>query len=55
MKTIVVGAGAIGGTVAVLLKNAGYDIRIMCHSEKSKELIEKDGEYAKLCGMYTSL
>ena len=45
MKTIVVGAGAIGGTVAVLLKNAGYDIRIMCHSEKSKELIEKDGFY----------
>ena len=43
MKTIVVGAGAIGGTVAVLLKNAGYDIRIMCHSEKSKEIIEKEG------------
>ena len=43
MKTIVVGAGAIGGTVAVLLKNAGYDIRIMCHSEKSKQIIEKEG------------
>ncbi len=43
MKTIVVGAGAIGGTVAVLLKSAGYDVSIMCHSEKSKEIIERKG------------
>lgn len=43
MKTIIVGAGAIGGTVAVLLKEAGYDIRIMCHSESTKALIEEDG------------
>ena len=43
MKTIVVGAGAIGGTVAVLLKEAGYDVRIMCHSEETKRLIEEDG------------
>ncbi len=43
MKTIVVGAGAIGGTVAVLLKKAGYDVSIMCHSESTKNLIEKDG------------
>ena len=43
MKTIIVGAGAIGGTVAVLLKEAGYDIRIMCHSENTRKLIEEDG------------
>lgn len=43
MKTLIIGAGAIGGTVAVLLKNAGYDIRIMCHSESTKQLIEKEG------------
>lgn len=43
MKTIVVGAGAIGGTVAVLLKKSGYDVRIMCHSAASKEIIEKEG------------
>lgn len=43
MKTIVVGAGAIGGTVAVLLREAGYDVRIMCHSESSKKLIEEEG------------
>lgn len=45
MKIIVVGAGAIGGTVAVLLKKEGYDVRIMCHSSSSKELIEKEGFY----------
>ncbi len=45
MKTIVVGAGAIGGTVAVLLKEAGYDVRIMCHSEATRKLIEEEGFY----------
>ena len=45
MKTIVVGAGAIGGTVAVLLKEAGYDVRIMCHSESTRKLIEEEGFY----------
>ncbi|MBR2724709.1 MAG: hypothetical protein IKB72_04660, partial [Ruminococcus sp.] len=43
MKVIVVGAGAIGGTVAVLLKEQGYDVRIKCHIPEIKELIEKEG------------
>ncbi|MGN0447294.1 MAG: ketopantoate reductase family protein [Acutalibacteraceae bacterium] len=43
MKIILVGAGAIGGTVAVLLKQAGYDVSLMCHSASSKEIIEKEG------------
>ena len=43
MKIIVAGAGAIGGTVAVLLKEAGFDVSIMCHSSASKEKIEKEG------------
>lgn len=43
MNIIVAGAGAIGGTVAVLLKEAGYDVSIMCHSAASKEKIEKEG------------
>ncbi len=43
MNIIVAGAGAIGGTVAVLLKEAGYDVSIMCHSLASKEKIEKEG------------
>ncbi|MBE6773911.1 MAG: ketopantoate reductase family protein [Ruminococcaceae bacterium] len=45
MKVLVVGAGAIGGTVAVLLKKEGYDIRIKCHIPEIKELIEKEGFY----------
>lgn len=45
MKIIVVGAGAIGGTVAVLLKKEGYDVRIKCHCSEIKELIEKEGFY----------
>ncbi len=43
MNIIVAGTGAIGGTVAVLLKEAGYDVSIMCHSSASKEKIEKEG------------
>lgn len=43
MKVILIGAGSIGGTVAVLCKNAGYDVSILCHSQKTKEAIEKDG------------
>lgn len=45
MKVLVVGAGAIGGTVAVLLNEAGYDIRLLCHREEAKNLIEKEGFY----------
>ena len=45
MKVLVVGAGAIGGTVAVLLKKEGYDVRIKCHIPEIKELIEKEGFY----------
>ena len=43
MKTILIGAGAIGGTVAVLTKNAGYDVKILCHSESTKNAINEKG------------
>ncbi len=43
MKTLLIGAGAIGGTIAVLTKNAGYDVSILCHSAATKERIEKEG------------
>ena len=43
MKTLLIGAGAIGGTVAVLTKHAGYDVRILCHSKATKDLIESEG------------
>ncbi len=43
MKILLIGAGAIGGTVAVLLKNAGYDVRLMCHRAEVRALIEGEG------------
>ena len=43
MKTLLIGAGAIGGTIAVLTKHAGYDVRLLCHRTETKELIEKEG------------
>ena len=43
MKTLLIGAGAIGGTVAVAVKNAGYDIRLLCHRASTKEKIESEG------------
>ena len=43
MKVLLIGAGAIGGTVAVLLKNAGYDVRLMCHRSSVAELIGAEG------------
>ncbi len=43
MKILVAGAGAIGGTVAVILKRAGNDVRIFCRSRQSKKLIEEKG------------
>ena len=45
MKILIIGAGAIGGTVGVLLKDAGFDVSVMCHTQKTKELIERDGFY----------
>ncbi len=43
MKTLVIGVGAIGGTIAVLTKNAGFDVSLLCHSEETKNKIEADG------------
>ena len=62
MKTLLIGAGAIGGTIGTLLKHAGYDIRIMCLNDEIKELIEKNkftltgakGEYHEEFTCYSS-
>lgn len=43
MKTLLIGAGSIGGIIAVLTKEKGYDVSILCHSEKSKKEIEEKG------------
>lgn len=43
METLLIGAGAIGGIIAVLTKEKGYDVSILCHGEKTKAEIEKNG------------
>lgn len=43
MQILLIGAGSIGGSVAVLLKKAGYDISIMCRSEETKKRICENG------------
>lgn len=41
MRTLLVGAGAIGGTVAVLMKEAGFDIDIMeINAERARDIRE---------------
>ncbi len=42
-KILLIGAGAIGGTMAVLMKEAGYDVSILCYNQEIKELIENNG------------
>ena len=43
MKTLLIGAGAIGGTIGVLTRNAGYDVSILCINEAVKNDLEKNG------------
>ena len=47
MKTILVGTGAIGGTVAVLAKANGFDLHVVCRGEETAEKIKNDGLYLK--------
>ena len=42
-KTLLIGAGAIGGTLAVLMKDAGYDVSLLLRNSEAKAKIEKDG------------
>ena len=44
-KTLLIGAGAIGGTLAVLMKEAGYDISVLCYNDEIKKLIDENGYY----------
>ena len=43
MKTLLIGAGAIGGTLAVLMTDAGYTVDILEISPQIKEDIEAKG------------
>jgi 2-dehydropantoate 2-reductase len=47
VKTILVGTGAIGGTVAVLAKANGFDLHVVCRGEETAEKIKNDGLYLK--------
>lgn len=43
MKTILVGPGSVGGTAAVLMKEAGYDISVVCVNDEVASKISTEG------------
>ncbi len=43
LSLLVVGAGAIGGISAALLKNAGVNVEIVCHNDDHARLISQSG------------
>lgn len=43
MKTLIIGMGCIGGTVATVMKSSGYDIEVVAHGEENAKLIEEKG------------
>ncbi len=43
MKTLIIGMGCIGGTVATVMKSSGYDIEVVAHGEENARLIEEKG------------
>jgi 2-dehydropantoate 2-reductase len=54
LKFLVLGAGAIGGITAALLRKKGYDVEILCRDEEYASLISGKGLQVKgVCGSYT--
>ena len=54
LSLLVVGAGAIGGITAALLKKDGYDVEIVCKHEDYASIISTHGiEVSGVCGDYT--
>lgn len=43
MKTLMVGMGCIGGTVATIARTNGYDIEVVAHGEENAKLISEKG------------
>lgn len=43
MKTLIIGMGCIGGTVATVMKSSGYDVEVVAHGEENAKLIEEKG------------
>lgn len=54
LKILVVGAGAIGGITAALMKKNGLDVEIVCKYDKYASLISDIGiEVSGVCGQFT--
>ena len=47
MTILIVGAGAIGGISAAIIKNAGYNVEIVCKYEEYREIIINKGIVVK--------
>ena len=43
MRTVLIGTGSIGGTVAVMIKEHGYDIDVVAHGEEKAKAIRERG------------
>ena len=43
MRTLLIGTGSIGGTVAVMIKEHGYDIDVVAHGEEKAKVIRERG------------
>lgn len=50
MRAVLVGAGSIGGTLAVLLTEKGYDLDVVAHGEEKAKLFREEG--FRLTGVY---
>ena len=43
MRSVLIGPGAIGGTVAALVTEAGFDLDVVCSNEKTAQKLREDG------------
>lgn len=54
LSFLVLGAGAIGGITAAIMKKSGYDVDILCRDEKYASQITEHGIVVKgVCGSFT--
>ena len=54
LSFLVLGAGAIGGITAALLRKNGYDVEILCHDEEYASLIAGKGlSVSGICGSFS--
>ena len=53
LSFLVIGAGAVGGITAALLKKNGYDVEIVCKHEEYASLVQNSGiELEGICGSF---